>query len=233
MRRGVLLLSALLATGAASAQTSPMPSDDDPRIQTVEPLPGEPIRLVAFPDSPLVVIMRPGEQVERVTVSDGAAFDVRVIGRRDTLSIMPRRPGATASIAVTTDRDAYTFEAETGRDLVAAYLVRLVGSDEPLPANDAFPPPNLAQMTGSYRLSGNRELRPSEIADDGDKTYLRWDEHQALPAVFGIGPGGEEEVVNGYMRGDLFTIDRVYGALVFRIDKTRAEARRLQGLASR
>ena len=47
--------------------------------------------------------------------------------------------------------------------------------------------------------------------------------------MFGIGVNGEEEVVDGYMRGDVFTIDRVYGQLVFRIDKKRARARRLGG----
>jgi len=45
--------------------------------------------------------------------------------------------------------------------------------------------------------------------------------------VFGIGYNGEEEVVDGYMRDGVFTIDRVYGELVFRIDKKRARARRL------
>ena len=54
-----------------------------------------------------------------------------------------------------------------------------------------------------------------------------------MPAVFGIGPTGQEEVVNGHMRGSLFTIDRVYGELVFRIDKARAEAHRQQELAGR
>jgi type IV secretion system protein VirB9 len=42
--------------------------------------------------------------------------------------------------------------------------------------------------------------------------------------VFGIGFNGEEEVVDGYMRDGVFTIDRVYGELVFRIDKKRARA---------
>ena len=49
---------------------------------------------------------------------------------------------------------------------------------------------------------------------------------QSLPAVFAIGPTGDEEVVDGYMRDGLFVIDRVHEELVFRIDKAKATARR-------
>ena len=64
------------------------------------------------------------------------------------------------------------------------------------------------------------------MTDDGLKTRITYAPGQALPAVFAIGPSGEEEVVNGYMRDDIFVIDRVYGELVFRIDREKATARR-------
>jgi type IV secretion system protein VirB9 len=44
--------------------------------------------------------------------------------------------------------------------------------------------------------------------------------------VFAIGPTGDEQVVDGYMRDGLFVIDRVHEELVFRIDKAMATARR-------
>jgi type IV secretion system protein VirB9 len=223
-----------LAASPSLAQLSPTPGFDDPRLQTISPPPGVAVRLVAFPGAPLTVVFRPGEQVERVLVSDSGAFDVAIVGNNDTVAISPRRADARAGISVVTDRQVYPFEVETGSGLAAAYLVRIVEPDTPLLAQPSLPPgPDLSAMAGSYRLRGDDALRPAEIADDGDKTYIRWGEHQAMPAVFGIGATGEEEVVNGYMRGELFTIDRVYGELVFRIDKAKAEARRQQGLASR
>lgn len=79
---------------------------------------------------------------------------------------------------------------------------------------------------GTYRQSGDRSVRPRSIGDDGAKTYIIWDEDQAMPAVFAIGPSGKEEMVEGYMRGGIFTIDRVYDRLVFRIDGDAAKARR-------
>lgn len=90
--------------------------------------------------------------------------------------------------------------------------------------------PRSEEMSGTYRLRGSRELRPEAISDDGMKTYIEWGRYQSLPAVFGVGPSGNEEVVDGYMRDDVFTIDRVYEHLVFRLDREEAFARRRQRL---
>lgn len=227
-------LALLLIAAPATAQTSPTPGFEDPRVQTVAPAPGVPVRLVVFPNAPLTVVFRPGEQIERVLVSDSSAFDVAVVGANDTVTISPKRAEARAGISVVTGRQVYPFEVETGSGLAAAYLVRVIDAAPPqLVQPGPTQGPDLATMTGRYRLRGDPALRPTEIADDGAKTYIRWGEYQAMPAVFGIGPTGNEEVVNGYMRGQLFTIDRVYTQLVFRIDKAMAEARRQQGLASR
>ncbi|MCE7798377.1 TrbG/VirB9 family P-type conjugative transfer protein [Sphingobium sufflavum] len=93
---------------------------------------------------------------------------------------------------------------------------------QPLPEAGIAP-----AVEGRYKLSGNRELMPSAIGDDGFKTYMQWSPEQPLPAVFSIDALGREEMVNGYMRGDVFTIDRVYDRLKFRIDKAQLTARRL------
>lgn len=84
-----------------------------------------------------------------------------------------------------------------------------------------------AQPVAAYRLSGEKSLRPARIGDDGAHMYLEWDEEQALPAVFALNALGEEEMVDGYMRSGIFTIDRVHRDLVFRIGKKRAQARRV------
>jgi type IV secretion system protein VirB9 len=61
---------------------------------------------------------------------------------------------------------------------------------------------------GRYRLSGDKELRPSAISDDGRHTYIQWPRDRSLPAVYAIGarPG---DLVNGGMRDDIFVIDSV------------------------
>jgi type IV secretion system protein VirB9 len=219
----VLLLAAL--PSAALAQQAPTPSFDDPRLQSVAYDPAQPVRLVAFPNSTLTVMLLSGDRIERVVVSDPAAFDVDVTGPGDGLHIAPLRADGAATVLVDTSMRRYEFDLATGEGLAAAYLVRFV---DPRGSPAAAQAAATTAMTGTYRLTGERSLQPSRIGDDGQRTYLEWDEHQSLPAVFGIGANGEEEVVDGYMREGIFTIDRVYGELVFRIDRKRAKARRMR-----
>ena len=80
-----------------------------------------------------------------------------------------------------------------------------------------------------YEVSGSREVRPISIRDDGLRTYLIWSPSQSLPSVFAVDRKGREEVINGYMRGDEFTLDRVYDRIVFRMDTAIATARRRRG----
>ncbi len=212
------------AAGSAGAQVAPVPSFEDPRMQTVVYRPGSPVRLTAFPDAGLKLVLHQGEVIERVALSDGNAFRAAVIGS-DTVELAPLRPGASATMRVATNREQYEFLLETGNGLAAAYLVRLVaGGGEQSEVHTAGPDPT-AELW-DYRMSGDRPLRPAKVEDDGVRTYISWYPQQALPAVFGIGPTGDEEIVAGYMRGQLYVIDRVYGELTFRADKDRAKAKR-------
>ncbi|MDE2595687.1 MAG: TrbG/VirB9 family P-type conjugative transfer protein [Sphingomonadales bacterium] len=94
-------------------------------------------------------------------------------------------------------------------------------------AEDSAAPPSAEPappaMT-TYRLSGAALLRPSRIGDDGVHTYIEWPEDRPLPAVFALNAHGDEEMVDGYMRGGLYTIDRINPRLVFRLDKAKAQA---------
>ena len=221
----LLLLAAMPAVSAA--QVAPTPSFDDPRLQTIAFDPARPVRLVAFPGANLTVMLLPGDQIQRAVVSDESAFDVRVAGANDSLNLTPLHADAATTLLVDTALRRYEFDLATGDGLAAAYLVRFVqpGTATAAPVRAAAP----SAAVGEYRLTGERTLLPSRIGDDGERTFLEWGAHQSLPAVFGIVADGEEEVVDGYMRGDVFTIDRVYGELVFRIDKFRARARRVRG----
>ena len=89
------------------------------------------------------------------------------------------------------------------------------------------PDTDVGPQVTSYRVSGEKSLQPWRINDDGVHMYLEWSDEQALPAVFALNAIGEEEIVDGYMRQGIFTIDRVHVRLVFRIGKKRARAERV------
>lgn len=134
------------------------------------------------------------------------------------------------AIAVRMARDAspkdgvFRDSAEIGTPSdYPARVVKIRAERKILPHSAIITP---SSVVGGYRLSGERVLRPTTVVDDGIRTYIEWGEFQPLPAVFGIGPTGKEEVVDGYMREGKFTIDRVYNELIFRMDDMRAKAHR-------
>jgi|GEM_PF-548357 type IV secretion system protein VirB9 len=229
MMRARLAALALLACAAPlAAQVFPMPGPETPRIQTAQWRPGEPVVLTALPQTALTVMLEPGEIIRRAALGGSPVWEVAVSAEADSFQITPLSGAVTASLTVETDRRVYNFQLETGDGLQAAYLVRLQFAGG---AGIAQSPSGqgLIELTGldwTYRLRGDQSVRPASVRDNGAKTVIEYAPGQSLPAVFAIGPTGDEQVVDGYMRDGLFVIDRVHEELVFRIDKAMATARR-------
>lgn len=213
-----LMLICCAPTGAAAAQAL----DSDPRIATVAYTAGSVVPLRTAAGNSLSIIFAPGERILGVEVGDPEAIDIALSGSTDSIVVRTLRAPANPALTVRTNLRQYSFHVQVGPANEAAYTVRFTyGPDTPT----ATPAPGA--MTNSYRLSGTRVLRPTRISDDGVHTYLEWSEEQALPAVFALNSLGEEEMVDGYMRAGIFTIDRVNPVLVFRIGKKTAKAERL------
>ena len=225
--RALAAIGALALPAVVAAQAIPVPVGDNPRVQEVRAEGGQIIDLTFLPDTAMTVVFRSGEQVMQAEASDRDALAARVSSERNTIQLLPQRQGELGMLEVITDRAAYRFAARTGTGSGAAYLVE-VGKTSELPAITEFTArvPSESGDTWSYRLRGDRSVRPTRLFDDGYTTGIEFAPELPLPAVFAVGPDGKEQVVNGYMRGDVFVIDRVWSELVFRIDKQKATARR-------
>ncbi len=224
-------LALLLGATPAAAEILPQPDIDNPRIQTARWAADEEVVLTTLPLTGLTVMLEPGEQVSRVSLDNRGILDVRVSAERDSLLVIPQTQDAGGAIQVQTDRRDYRFRVRTGTGLMAAYLVRFEFDETYRPQQQTVAR-EWTEPTGElwrYRLRGDRSVRPASISDDGVRTSILFDEDQPLPGIFAIGPTGEEQVVNGYMREGVFVIDRVWEELVFRIDKEKATARRNSG----
>lgn len=224
MIRFALLLAALAMPCAISAQLLPRPEAENPRLQTFEWQRGQDIILTALPDTVLTVLLEPGEQIRRITLADDRLIEAMVSSEGDGFQILPKGEISGVAVNVESDRRSYRFLVRTGSDLMAAYLVRLHRG--PVRAVEKAPSVKVGDEVWRYRLRGDRSVRPAAIRDDGIRTRISFAKDQALPAIFARTALGSEELVNGYMRGEDFVIDRVYPELVFRIDKAKASARR-------
>ena len=230
MRWAVLAATLLLASHAA-AQVVPRSNPADPHIQTVRWYKGQDYLLTASENDGLLVWIEPGEAIESIEASDPNAVDVVAERGAGSFTIKPRAGSAGTAMTVRTDRRIYNL-----------FVRPAFGSDAPLSVRFLFEESQQASgstnvsdqlyrpRTGyrwSYKLRGDRDVSPATLWDDGAKTYIGYAENQPLPAVFARNAVGDEEVVNGYMRGDFFVIDRIYRELVFRIDRDSARATRI------
>lgn len=221
-----LLLAALPAQ--LTAQILPEPGSDNPRIQSINWSPNQEVLLTALPETGLTVVLEPGEQIMRVSLTDQTRLEVKVSAERDSFLILPGPAFSQANLTVQTNQRDYRFRVRTDAGLTAAYLVTFK-YEQLRQAEQSIPDEPTGQIW-RYRVRGDQVVRPATISDDGVRTRISFGPEQALPAVFAIGPSGDEQVVNGYMRDGQFVIDRVYSRLVFRIDKEKATARRAERL---
>lgn len=225
-----LALPALALAAVAQGQ-APRALDFDPRIETVEWRPGAELPLRTTQGGNLMMIFGPGEAVQSVTVGDPSAIEVVVAPQADSLTVHTLRAPRDTSIAVRTQLRDYRFKVAMGPANNVAYAVRFAfESAVPAVPQSILP---LSSATRLYLLKGEASLRPSRVSDDGTKTYIEWQDDQALPAVFALNAQGEEETVDSYMRQGVMVIDRIYPKLIFRIGKRSALASRSEPAKSR
>lgn len=225
MKHLLLVLALVLAAAPASAQVRPQPGQGDPRIQSVEYDADQVVQIQAAPGYQVTLELGSDEQIENVAVGDSGAWQVTANRIGSRIFIKPIQASVSTNMTVVTNVRTYAFELVPlgGPSPDMAYWVRF-----------RYPAPAGAQsaeaeviVEGRYRLSGERTLRPSRISDDGRHTYIEFPRDRAIPAIYAIDDRGQESLVNGMMRDDLFVIDSVVPRLVFRIDRHVAQATRV------
>ena len=222
----LLAILMLLATSPLAAQIMPQPDPANPRLQSVQALPGREIMLAALPETDLTLLFPPYESIRSVD-ADQSLVGYSVSPELNALVLAPLAQGSLGRVRVVTDRAIYQFSLRTGDDLMAAYVVRIADEREQLAQRPSVDRAEaVAQRWWSYRIKGKDAVKPVGIRDDGEKTYILFSPDQLLPAIFAISPTGDETLTNGYMRGAQFVLDRVWQELVFRIDGKKATARR-------
>ncbi len=67
-----------------------------------------------------------------------------------------------------------------------------------------------------YSYKGSRVAAPLQVLDDGQFTYLRFANHESVPAVFEVDTQKNETLANFRREGDWLVIEKVTRQLVFR-----------------
>lgn len=235
MRLGPFLGAALLAAAApAPAQVQPGPAGGDPRLQRVDYDVGRIVQLHGAPGYQLMVELSPDEQVRSVALGDSSAWQVSVSKEGDRLFLKPAQANVSTNMTVVTSVRVYAFDLASfpapSPDM--PYTVQFHYPAPKTEAAAAGPYVDVGaarRRTSRYRLSGDRQIRPSQMTNDGRRTFISWPLSAPIPAIYAEDALGNAVLVNGMMgTDDVYVIDGVPDRLTFRIDGETAHAVRVK-----
>ncbi len=210
----------LVLGSTATAEATRQEESHSARFLTIDFAAGIRSRMPTADDTSQSLLLAPGETIRFAAVSNPQVYSVTTWTTKDSLTVRTIGTAAPATLRIRSDMRSYEIELVPATAHEVPYVVSFNYLAEASPVAVASTPQS------TYQQHGNSQLLPTLISDDGHKTYMQWHDDQPMPAVFAIGPSGGEEMVDGYMRDGVFTIDSVYSQFIFRIDGAKATAKR-------
>lgn len=79
-----------------------------------------------------------------------------------------------------------------------------------------------------YTYRGNGSVVPTRIFDNGTQTFLEFDQHARLPAVYQLDDSGHESLVNIRRQGRYLVLNDLFKQLTFRLGRRLAIVTRVE-----
>lgn len=169
------------------------------------------------------------EEIQTIAMGDSTAWMMNPSGHR--LFLKPLEQDATTNMTLITNKHTYLFElhaqetddiADKNMMFVMRFIYPDSGSGQSVSQYlDSVPAPDLDndpdKYNFNYTISGEDEVAPIRIFDDGEFTYFQFrDKNAEIPAFFIVDREGNEELVNYRTRGDYIVLERVASRLTLR-----------------
>lgn len=216
-----LLSVAVTAIGSletASAAQTPASGRLDPRVTSVVYQPNNVVRVFATYGISTMIIFDEDEKFETVALGDTESWDVVPTDKGNILFVKPKARQVTTNMNVVTTKRIYYLELndhapEDGRQV---FGIRFVYPGKDLNASlrkeaeARASHPNMAAIDKAninidYSFSGDGQLKPSMVFDDGKKTFFRFG--GAVPAIFAVNADFSETLRNFRREGEYIVVD--------------------------
>ncbi|MDF1760843.1 MAG: TrbG/VirB9 family P-type conjugative transfer protein [Coxiellaceae bacterium] len=184
-----------------------------------------PITATAF--STTQIVFADDEIIKNIQNGDLDAWTVSVQKNlSNMLFLKPTVLGSDTNMTVVTNRHSYYFHLiskKSGPSTVTTYAIHFIYPHSYV-SQKLDGQSNAVAMANTknwdYSYSGDHQLLPRRVYDDGKFTYLQLRPHQQTPAIFAVtNRQGNEAVVNFRRRGTMLIVQRVAPQWSLRLGK--------------
>lgn len=197
-------LLAFVPVGPALALELPSHSKYDSRVKYVSYNPADVVQIDTVIGVATMIELEAGEQYQTHAFGDSAAYSFSKSG--NYIFLKPSAENANTNLLVVTDRRAYKFRLSFKGDRSGAtYSLAFRYPDTAARAKSAALREaqvtqafkvNAASANLQYTMSGDTEIAPMNVWDDGRFTYLKFAANQDMPTVYIVNVEGKESIVN-------------------------------------
>lgn len=230
-------MSSLCAVySSAYAIRESRPTAIDSRIRVIAYTPNDVFKYTGYYGYQASIEFAPTEEIINISMGDTTGWTILPNGNR--LFLKPIEKDATTNMTLITNKRTYFFElyaeeAASIRDPDMVFNVKFLYPDEEesedihnyhahsSAASGTIPdlahPENL---NFNYTISGNEEIAPIKIFDDGEFTYLQFrDKNKVIPAIFAVDEELRESMVNSKIDSkieNLVIVEQVFHKIALR-----------------
>ena len=239
MQKFITFVILLFIAQSALAIRESRPTPIDSRIRVMVFNPNDVFKFTGYYGYQASIELAKNEQVVSISMGDTTSWQVVPAGNR--IFIKPMEQDATTNMTLITNKRTYFFElyAEETLDIRDPGMVFNVkflypDDDEEEDSIRTFAASGAGTSSGpdlshpenlnfNYSISGNEEIAPIKIFDDGEFTYLQFrDKNNEIPAIFAVDEDLRESMVNFRLdpnNNNLVVIEQVFQKLTLRAGK--------------
>lgn len=229
MSKKLVIIAALsFCFGASLAQTNPIPNPNDSRIKLVSFQEDNVVPIQGKTFTTTQIVFGKDEYVKGVEGGDSAGWIVSYKpALPNMIFIKPTILNSNSNMTVVTNKHQYYFKVKSNKSLdsldESTYAVKFIypkdarnqlnaqlkreGIKKASSINRAKSPKT---YNWNYRFSGNQQIMPLHVFDDGTFTYFELRKNQAVPAIFAVDDRqGKEAVVNTRREGNYLVVQRI------------------------
>lgn len=214
-----LLLSGALISGFGAASSLPRRVAADSHIKMVQYDPNNVVRLNGEYGFQTQVAFAPDEVVQNVSLGDSMAWQAVPVG--SNLFIKPVA-ASTTNMTVLTNKNSYNFQLDSehqkGSPTYKLQFIYPEAGFDPSGISNGIASFNPEKINWKYSFTGEKELAPEAIFDNGQFTYFKFDKdrYNRMPSIFIVDKNRHETLVNYHMQGNYVVVNTVAKAFALR-----------------